>query len=249
MDDLIVKVTVDLEHVALGDVISTADLHCRQLTQSTKSKNQSVFLDSLKEIVRVEHSCTVRGNMWDATLLLGIEIISMGFTGTMLVVGSILANVYIQIVICYFVCMLAYTRDAQLDESLINDAFLWRAGVSVDMVELVADHDFTLSVNSLQSHTHELYWNYFNELSYSLLFHADCLETEHRARGQHGLTPVEGHTHVQAGAPHRHGDPHVQNLPGVGEHRQASSDRGDLHRPVRYLWVAALRRFCLVGGH
>ena len=60
----------------------------------------------------------------------------MGFTGTMLMVGSILANVYIQIVICYFVCMLAYTRDAQLDECLINDAFLWRAGASVDMVEL-----------------------------------------------------------------------------------------------------------------
>ena len=168
MDDLIVKVTVDLENVALGDVISTADLHCRQLTQSTKGKNQSVFMESLKEIVRVEHSYTVRENLWDATLLLGIEIIPMGFTGTMLMVGSILANVYIQIVICYFVCMLANTRDAQLDESLINDAFLWRAGVSVDMVELVADHDFTLSVNSLQSHTHELYWNYFNKLSYIL---------------------------------------------------------------------------------
>ena len=64
--------------------------------------------------------------------------------------------------------MLAYTRDAQLDESLINDAFLWRAGVSVGMMEQVCDHDFTLSVNSLQSHTHELYWNYFNELSYIL---------------------------------------------------------------------------------
>ena len=63
MDDLIVKVTVDLENVALGDVISTADLHCRQLTQSTKSKNQSVFMESLKEIVRVEHSYTVRGNV------------------------------------------------------------------------------------------------------------------------------------------------------------------------------------------
>ena len=27
VDDLIVKVTVDMENVALGDVISTADLH------------------------------------------------------------------------------------------------------------------------------------------------------------------------------------------------------------------------------
>jgi len=35
-------------------------------------------------------------------------------------------------------------------------------------VERVCDHDFTLSVNSLQSQTHELYWNYFNELSYIL---------------------------------------------------------------------------------
>ena len=110
MDDLIVKVTVDLENVALGDVISMADLHCRQLTQSTKSTNQSVLMESLKEIVRVEHSYTVRGNLWDATLLLGIKIIPIGFTGTMWMVGSILANVYIQIVICYFVCMLANTR-------------------------------------------------------------------------------------------------------------------------------------------
>jgi len=167
MDDLIVKVTADLESVALGDVISTADLHCRQLTRSSHI-NKASLQDSLKEIVRVENMYSVRGNVWDAILLLGIDIIPMGVTGMMLMVASILANVFIQLVICYFVCMLAYTRDGQLDESLINDALLWRADVSSEMAERVCDHDFSLSVNSLQSQTHELYSNYFNEFSYIL---------------------------------------------------------------------------------
>merc|ERR1712136_187413 len=48
----------------------------------------------------------------------------------MLIVGSILANVYIQTVICCFVCMLAYTRDAWLaatetpEELLLNSVAL-----------------------------------------------------------------------------------------------------------------------------
>jgi len=168
MDELVVKLTADMEKVARGDVISTADLNCTRRTQSTKVRNHIVFTESLKEIVRVENSYTVRGNVWDAILLLGIEIIPMGFTGTMLMVGSILANVVTQMSICYFVVRLAFVQGAQLDEDLITEAFLWRAETSSDMVERVCDHDFSLSVNSLQAQIHELYTDYFSEWSYIL---------------------------------------------------------------------------------
>jgi len=168
MEQLIIHITADLESVARGDVVSTADLRCKKLSRSSHSKKQVFYEESLKEIVRVENTYKVRGNVWDAILFLGIDIIPMGLMGKILMVGSILTNVILQLAICYFVCMLAYTRDGQLDESLINAALIWRADVSSAMAERVCDHDFSLSVNSLQSQTHELYSNYFNELSYIL---------------------------------------------------------------------------------
>mmetsp|Transcript_36475 Transcript_36475/g.97084 ORF Transcript_36475/g.97084 Transcript_36475/m.97084 type:complete len:576 (-) Transcript_36475:171-1898(-) len=146
--------------VASGDLL-TKNIRGMEEIKKKKSEFTAVVLD---EFVSVVSTYQVRGNVWDATLLLGADI-PMGRTGTVLMVTSVFCNILVQCAICIFVAMLSIAQEGELDPSTRDAAKLWNAQTTEDIVHRVCTQDFTLSTDFRQAHAHELYDTYIQQRS------------------------------------------------------------------------------------
>lgn len=165
LQDDIGRCADDLALVADGAVAS-GDLATKNIrgTDEVRKKKTEFTAVVLDEFVSVVSTYQVRGNVWDATLLLGADI-PMGRTGTVLMVTSVFCNILVQCAICIFVALLSIAQEGELDPSTRDAAKLWNAQTTEDIVHRVCTNDFTLSTDFRQANAHELYDTYIQQRS------------------------------------------------------------------------------------
>jgi len=161
------QVADDLALVAAG-VDTENDLatrHHRSITP--RISNTNLNMEHVTELINATMSYNIRGNVWDALLLLNAPI-DMGMIGKFSMILSLLVNMFVQLFICYYVIVLAIDQNGELSSDLVDDALLWKGQQTSALVERVCARDFTLGSNSWQIDVYTRYDDYI-EKSSSLL--------------------------------------------------------------------------------
>jgi len=161
------QVADDLALVAAG-VETEDDLATKQhRSTAPRISRNTLNEDHVTQLINTATSYSIRGNVWDAMLLLNAPI-DMGMIGNFAMILSVLVNMFIQLFICYFVIVLAIDQNGELSADLVDDALLWKGQQTSALVERVCARDFTLGSNSWQIDVYTLYDDYI-EKSSSLL--------------------------------------------------------------------------------
>jgi len=158
------QVADDLALVAAG-VDTENDLATKQhRSVAPRISNANLNMEHVTELINATTSYNVRGNVWDAMLLLNAPI-DMGMIGNFSMILSLLVNMVIQLFICYYVVVLAIDQNGELSADLVDDALLWKGQQTSALVERVCARDFTLGSNSWQIDVYTLYDDYIEKSS------------------------------------------------------------------------------------
>jgi len=161
------QVADDLALVAAG--VETEDDLATKQHRSTAPRISRITLneDHVTQLINTATSYSIRGNVWDAMILLNAPI-DMGMIGNFTMILSVLVNMFVQLFICYYVIVLAIDQNGELSSDLVDDALLWKGQQTSALVERVCAQDFTLGSNSWQIEVYTRYDDYI-EKSSSLL--------------------------------------------------------------------------------